>query len=272
MDDVSHQIIKNLSLENVTVISLNEFENNELLKVKSTRNKAEYCWTCTPFTILYCLKRYKLDHCTYIDADLYFYADPVVLVNEMQSKSVLITSHNYAPEYDQTNTSGKYCVQFITFKNNSSGLLVLNWWKNACLDWCYARFEDGKFGDQKYLDDWPERFDCVHVLQNFGGGIAPWNTTKYEITKDFCVRDIFNNKRRRVCFYHFHSIKFYDGKMKRGNFLYYKLSRKYLGLLYLPYLCRLLVVNFRLHRKNGSIKLYNKLSIIRLLWKKFKQS
>jgi hypothetical protein len=151
-DDISHPILSELSPPNITIISLEKFETPDLLKIKPTRTTGEYCWTCTPFVIYHCLKKYDLGHCTYIDADLYFYADPSVFMEEIQDKSVLITSHNYAPEYDQTDTFGKYCVQFMTFKNDSPEIKVLNSWKKDCLNWCYARVEDGKFGDQKYLD------------------------------------------------------------------------------------------------------------------------
>ena len=152
-DDISLSVLRQLNLKNVTVISLQEFEDEELLKIKPTRSKGEYCWTCSSSTILYCLEHFNLSHCTYVDADLYFYSNPQVLVDEMGDKSVLITLHNYAPEYDRTKTSGKYCVQFVTFRNDAEGLKVLKWWRSVCLDWCYARMEDGKFGDQKYLDD-----------------------------------------------------------------------------------------------------------------------
>lgn len=170
-DDKAYDILTKLALENITVISLKNFETEQLLAVKPTRTRAEYCWTCTPSTIRYIFDTFKVENCTYIDADLYFYNSPKILFDEMAEKSVLITEHRFTPKYDRSKISGKYCVQFMMFKNNQYGLKVLNWWIDACLDWCYDKYEDGKFGDQKYLDDWITRFKgIVHELQNLGGG------------------------------------------------------------------------------------------------------
>ena len=91
-NDECFSVLKSLYLANMTVISLPEFEDEELLKVKPTRSRGEYCWTCSSSTILYVLDNYDVDHCTYIDADLYFFASPQILLDEMdESESVLIT-------------------------------------------------------------------------------------------------------------------------------------------------------------------------------------
>jgi len=127
---------------------------------------------------------------------------------KMQISTVLITNHRYTPKYDQSATSGLYCVQFMTFKNDEKGLKVLKWWRNACLDWCYARCEDGKFGDQKYLDNWPNQFEGVHELQNLGGGVAPWNIQQYIVEKDLKCKEISTNINFNIIFYHFHNFKF----------------------------------------------------------------
>ena len=222
-DDLSHQLLKKMNFQFMTVISLKEFEDEALLSVKPSRGTAEYCWTCTPSTLKFRLESYGLESCTYLDADLLFFNDPSVLIDEMGNKSVLITEHRYTPKYDQSSTSGVYCVQFMTFKNDIDGLKVLNWWRDACLEWCYARFEDGKFGDQKYLDDWVSRFDGVHVLQHLGGGLAPWNIQQYDLDK--CQFEFI--------FFHFHNYKMIDnGKIELGM---YKLSESVLNTFYKPY-------------------------------------
>ena len=209
-DDACDALLRRLNLSNATIISLHEFETPELLEVKGSRTPGEYCWTCTSFTIWHCIHTFSLDHCTYLDADLLFFADPNVLTDEIGGNSVLITAHRYSPQYDQSENSGIYCVQFVTFKNTDAGLTVLAWWMNACLKWCYARFEDGKFGDQKYLDDWTERFPGVHVLEHPGGGIAPWNAVDYSCENSNGQLFVQNADAGKVplVFYHFHDFRY----------------------------------------------------------------
>lgn len=167
----------------MTVISLSEFEDEALLAIKSSRSRGEYCWTCTSSTIYYVLNKLGLPNCTYIDADMFFYQNPKVLIDEMPAdKHVIITEHRYTPQYDKSKLSGKYCVQFMYFDNTPESLDVLTWWRDRCLEWCYNRHEDGKFGDQKYLDDWTTRFKCVHELKHLGGGLAPWNIQRFDFS------------------------------------------------------------------------------------------
>lgn len=253
-DDRSFNLLKKLNLEFVTVISLKEFEDDTLLKIKEDRSAGEYCWTCTPSTINYCINTYHLESCTYLDADLYFFSNPSVLIAEMQEKSVLITEHRYTKEYDQSVTSGIYCVQFMTFINDIRGMKALDWWRHSCNTWCYARFEDEKFGDQKYLDDWTTRFDGIHVLQNLGGGVAPWNIQQYKL----------EDKSFELVFYHFHNFKFLpNDKVELGS---YKLRKEDLKILYKPYLEHLTKITMDL-ASIGEIYDYNGISKVKIDWK-----
>lgn len=209
-DQQSLDTLKLLQLEKLVPISLAEFEDDELKSVKPHRSAGEYCWTCTPSTILYVLDKFDVSECTYLDADLYFLNRPSLLIEEMGDADILLTEHRYSAEYDQSKLSGIYCVQFMTFRNTDNGLKALSWWRDACIDWCYNRIEDGKFGDQKYLDDWTTRFDGVHVLEHLGGGIAPWNCQQYEaLTSQRFVKREGGSEFDGV-FYHFHACKFLD--------------------------------------------------------------
>ncbi|HRN41266.1 MAG TPA: hypothetical protein PK649_04225 [Vicingus sp.] len=237
-DDASFKILKQLNFKHATIVSLKEFENDKLLAVKPTRSKAEYCWTCTSSTILHVLTHFNVDNCTYVDADLFFYSSPAVLITEMGEKSVLITEHRYTPKYDRSAIAGTYCVQFITFKKNEEGLTALNWWVNSCLEWCFDRYEDGKFGDQKYLDDWTTRFRGVHVLQHLGGGLAPWNIQQYKIlkNKDSQIELIENstNKKFKAVFYHYHYVRFYSNQLV--DLGWFKLQRNVVNTFYANYI------------------------------------
>lgn len=248
-DEVSHKVLKELDLEHAIVIGLEALETEELLAVKPSRSKGEYCWTCTPHVIRHSLDRYHLEQVTYLDADLYFWDKPSVLLKEMKraEASILITLHRYTPKYDQSDTSGVYCVQFITFKADQRGLEVLQWWQDRCLEWCYARAEHGKFGDQKYLDDWPARFTGVHVLEHLGGGMAPWNVQQYRVFTtgdELCATEVSTGRRFNVIFYHFHGLLFMEnGTIDLGL---YSIPPEAVELLYKPYVRHLDYIEKRL--------------------------
>ncbi len=229
-DNLAYEILLKLDLYNIKLITLEQLEDERLLSVKSDRTKAEYCWTCTPFIIRYALDKFGLKEVTYLDADIFFYEKPSILLDEFHStnKSVMITEHRYTPKYDQSKDLGIYCVQFMTFKSNEEGLEVLQWWQDRCLEWCYNRNEEGKFGDQKYLDNWTSMFNGVHVLKNLGGGVAPWNVQQYEVSSGPKVNG------QVIVFYHFHAFKWHT--KERYYLGHYILSKKVQKNIYIPYI------------------------------------
>ena len=203
MDDEVHEILSLIKLPNVQLLQLSLVETKELKRVKPERTVGEYCWTVTPFAPKFVFKAdISVKKVTYLDADLWFRKSPAPIFQEFDKsgKDVLITDHAYSPEYDLSEKSGKYCVQFTTF-TREGGELVRKWWEDRCIEWCFARFENGKFGDQKYLDDWPERFpEQVHVLSNQGWTLAPWNANRLPYSNGI--------------FWHFHGLRLTEKRSK----------------------------------------------------------
>ena len=206
MDPELEASLKRLALQDVWIIPLRDVETSALLAVKSGRSRAEYCWTLTAY-----LPKVVMDYdlnakrVTYVDADCWFVSDPRRILREMDEakKDVLITPHDYLPEHDQAVASGKFCVQFVPFRRTAAGLEVLKWWQDRCLEWCFSRVEKDRFGDQKYLDQWPVLFpDAVHVLKNTTLTLAPWNAARYKKAHDI---------GHLACMYHFHGLRVFQG-------------------------------------------------------------
>jgi hypothetical protein len=243
VDDQVHEDLSKLNLANVNLLRLSKLETAELLTVKPTRTKAEYCWTLTPFAPRFVFEADSTAHrVTYIDADVWFRKNPAPIFREFDAsgKQVLITDHAYASEYDNSALSGQYCVQFVTF-SREGGEVVRKFWQDRCIEWCYARTEEGKFGDQKYLDDWPQRFsEFVHVLINKELMLAPWNATRYP----------YGNS----VLWHFHALRIISNPSEKLSVVNgdYFLPKCTLDNIYLPYLEDLRVIAESL-AKNGIV-------------------
>ena len=196
MDDEVFNLLIKLNFMNLRPLRLSDFETDALRDAKKGRTFGEYCWTMTPFTFEFVFQlNPEIKRLTYVDSDVWVRKNPEPIFNELEAsgKSVLITDHGYAAEYDQSATSGQFCVQFLTFYRLGT-FEIRSRWQTQCLEWCYNRVEANKFGDQKYLDEWPELYsNIVHILSKPEWTLAPWNATRFPYGNSII--------------YHFHGLK-----------------------------------------------------------------
>ncbi len=231
-DDISYQILLKLDEPEIKLIKLGEFENEDLKRVKKQRTFVEYAWTCSSNLMLFLLEKKNIDSIIYLDSDLYFFNSPENILNEIEKESLAIVGHNYSKERKYLEKiAGKFNVSFVYAKNNLEGRQAIKWWAEKVIEWCYDRYENDKFGDQKYLDKFPELFPYVYIIKNKGSNVAPWNINSYEIS-------LKNGKvyvdDQPLIFYHFH--RFYLLKENK----YIPASRYYISnmaekYIYKPY-------------------------------------
>jgi len=122
-------------------------------------------------------------------------------------------------------------VQFLTMNRDTSNS-VRKKWQEQCLEWCFAFIDEGRFGDQKYLDLWPEHYPhLVNVARRRSAFLGPWNATRFPYSEGLM--------------YHFHQVRVNYGSEKQnlGN---YRLPQPLLSEVYGPYLSELKVVQERM--------------------------
>lgn len=233
-DKYTENILRKMKLKGVAIVALSDFEDKELLTVKPTRHPIEYYWTCTPSWMLYIMKKDpNVKYVTYLDGDLYFYSNSNIGVSEISDKSLLAIEHRFPKGRESmAKRSGRFNIAFNVFKNNEIGKTCLKRWREQCLNWCYWKLEDGKLGDQMYLDEWPKLYGKnLLISKNVGVDAAPWNISQYKVTNREGSTYINNDKL--VC-YHFHQFQIL-GTNHFSRVLGYTLSKDTIKYIYEPY-------------------------------------
>ncbi len=249
MDKITFEILQKMELTNTELIPLDKIEDKKLLSVKKERNAGEYSWTCKPYLLIHILNNYKnLETITYLDSDLFFFSSPDAIYKEFNNNSIMLTPQRFPKEkkhYEKT--KGKYNAGVIILKNNKTTKNCLNWWRKRCLEWCYHRYEDGKLGDQMYLEKWKKLFPITHDIKNIGANLAPWNLLQYNIKKT--DNQVSINDTPLVLF-HFHALQILSSS-KFNPSPGYNIPRHIQQAIYAPY--------FDILKKNiEKIKLINK--------------
>jgi hypothetical protein len=238
LDDETHRQLSRLSLPGLKVIRLDEFEQDDaaLLAAKSNRSGIEYYFTCTPKLPLYVLDRNPhLERVFYVDADFYFFSPAQAMIEEMGAGSIYIVEHRFPEALRSLEQFGRFNVGVLGFRNDIEGRRCLAQWREQCNTWCYDRLEDGKFADQKYLDQWPNDFQGVVISQHPGINVAPWNKSRF--TLDCRGHRPHVDGQPVVCF-HYHGLRFHSHGVVEPQCNDYgmRLDKNWFRLIYRPYL------------------------------------
>ena len=185
LDDACREILAGLALPDVHLHALKELEDRDpdLLRARANRSLVEYYSTLTPCLPLHIFKVHpEVTRLTCVGADLFFFADPQPVLDEIGDSVVGLIEHRFPAELADREQFGRFNLGWLTFRRDPIAIKCLETWREQCIEWCYDRLEPGRFGAQKYLDEWPGGSDRIRIVQHRGANVAPWNLNRFEIS------------------------------------------------------------------------------------------
>lgn len=176
------------------------------------------------------------DWLIYCDSDLFFYAPLDEILAPFEENSVVIVPHrHYMWNRRRLEKFGTFNVGMVAFRNCAEGRLLLNLWADRCIDWCKDFPQEGKYADQKYLEEFLEVGSRVAIDSRVGSNLAPWNSSLRHVGE---ARDgSLTVSKQRLLYFHMQGMKRLDRGWMLGHVPYLSIASSRLKrLIYLPYL------------------------------------
>lgn len=182
LDAACQESLGRLALPEVVTLPIPALESAfpALRDARGNRTLVEYYFTCFPFLPLHLLRAHPgIDRLSYLDADLFFYASPEVLYGPADPP-IGIVPHRFPPHLPHLERYGLYNSGWLDFRRAPQTFACLERWADQCLAWCHERPENGQYGDQRYLEEWPSLYP-VRILDHPGANLGRWNLGRYAI-------------------------------------------------------------------------------------------
>lgn len=243
LDDDVYSIINKLQLKNLIAIPVQEIESfyKELTHVKKKRKVHEYAWTLKPSALLFIFEHFHdVDNIIWIDGDMEFLSDTIPVYDKWGAQSVLLVDQLYTGPYEYlVNTYGKYQGGFVGFKKNKTGIACLKWWQQKCIDWCFEKPDSGRWTDQKYIDEFEERFKDVVILEGKAINLTPFAIYRFnsELNKKIEKQDgcIYLDDKK-IILYHYYGFKYYNSTFSDLCCYWMMFDEATIKNIYIPYI------------------------------------
>lgn len=243
LDTRALEFLNSLHYCNLVTIDVRDIEKTykELQEVRKQRKKHEYAWTLKPSIALYIFENFVYaDHILWLDSDMRFFCSPKPLYEEWGGSSILLSEQYYTNTYEYlVNDYGKYQAGFIGFKKDKNGMECLRWWQERCIEWCFDKADNGKWADQKYLDEFPHRFKGVGVVNNLGINVTPFIIFRINNEQEKVVMekpDGLYIDGIKIILYHYYGLRFFEHNNYDLSCYWMMFDEETINLLYLPYI------------------------------------
>jgi hypothetical protein len=207
--DALRKVRSELGLDCLEILPLAELEGSypELCRARGNRSRIEYYFTLTPFLCAEALKRtMPSEYAVYVDADLFFYADPDIALRAAGKGSVAVIEHRFPLSHDHLARSyGRFNVGWNAFLASPDAHACLARWQQQCLACCSDRPDEQRFADQKYLDTWPQEVPTLTIVTHPGVDLAPWNVARHKLSEGSDGNILVDGEE--LVFFHFHNLK-----------------------------------------------------------------
>jgi hypothetical protein len=208
LSEACHRTLVTLDLPDIVPVRLAEFEaaDPEVAATRTERSTVEYYFTCTAAWMLFVLGREaEAEWVTYLDGDLFFFAAPEAVYDELRGAAIAIIPHRYPPRLARLRKFGTYNVGWVGARNDPDGVSVIKWWRERCIEWCHDYVDGDRFADQGYLDSFSRLSPRLKVIENTGANLAPWNVGNYRI--DFTGTQVLIDAVHPLVFFHFQGLR-----------------------------------------------------------------
>lgn len=240
VNDVVWNILNEINLEEVVPVMLNGLKSDILIKAQNERPFQAFCWTLKPVFLHYVMQVYPdCKYFAHLDADLFFYSSPDWIFMENHDANLLLTHHRNSRKFlHYYASSGVFNTGFVGCKNNEIARKAVSKWEEQCLLYCpiEANPISKVFGDQRYVESWPEEYEGVHIVRNLGVNTALWNVQNYTVN----VKDekVYIDEYPLI-FYHFSGLTIISRNEFNLNWYYYIDDKNVLDNIYRPYIMAL---------------------------------
>jgi hypothetical protein len=207
LDIETWSVLNGLNNKNLVLIKLEEFEDTTVLGLRNTREWREFCWTlASSFLCSVISHADKGSTVAYIDADCFFFDDFLEITMQLGNDAqILIHEHRFSPDRKEwEKSSGRFNVGVIVGIVDEQFVSCITRWREKVLEECVLDPENGKCGDQTYLNDWPDKYSSVRIMHQKGAGIGPWNMLNYQFAFE---RNRVKVDNENLIFFHFSRFK-----------------------------------------------------------------